>query len=183
MKRPLTEREADEHARDPTGPAAGERPSKSQRKREMSALQDLGESLVRLGADQLARIDLPDGLREAIVEARGISAHEGRRRQLQYVGRLMRGIDPDPIRRALAAISGNSREAIELMHRCERWRDRLIDDDAALTDLLQTHPGIDTQPLRATIRAARRERAAGAAPRHARELYRWLHQTLSTDNP
>ncbi len=183
MKHPPPEREADQRAHDLTSLAPDERPSKSQRKREMSALQDLGEELVRLGADQLDRIDLPDGLREAIVEARRTRSHEGRRRQLQYVGRLMRGVDAEAIRRALAAVTGDSREAIELMHRCERWRDRLIDDDAALTDLLQSHPGIDAQPLRATIRAARRERATGAAPRFARELYRWLHQTLSTGNP
>lgn len=158
--------------------ASTERPSKTQRKKEMAALQDLGVALVRLSTDQLARIDLPERLREAIGAARRVTAHEGRRRQLQYVGKLMRGVDPEPIRRALVAISGDSREAVELMHRCERWRDRLLDDDGALTELLSTHPEIDAQSLRATIRAARRERVAGAAPKHARELYRWLHATL-----
>jgi ribosome-associated protein len=167
---------------DPAADAAApaERPSKSQRKREMAALQDLGVALVRLSAEQLARIDLPENLRDAIAAARRITVHEGRRRQLQYVGRLMRGVDPEPIARALAAATGDSRATVELMHRCERWRDRLIDDDAALTELLRDHPGIDTQPLRATIRAARRERAAGGAPKHARELYRRLHATLRT---
>jgi ribosome-associated protein len=158
-----------------------ERPSKTQRKREMAALQDLGVALVRLHASQLARIDLPDNLRDAVVEARRITDHEGRRRQLQYVGRLMRTVDPAPIEHALAAIQGDSGITVELMHRCERWRDRLIDDDAALTELLNERPDIDAQPLRAAIRAARRERASGAAPKHARELYRWLHRTLSLD--
>jgi ribosome-associated protein len=155
-----------------------ERPSKSQRKREMTALQVLGVALVNLGPDQLKRIDLPDDLREAIVAARRISAHEGRRRQIQYVGRLMRGVDPEPIQRALADLTGGSRESIELMHRCERWRDRLIDDDAALTELLAAHPGIDVQPMRALIRAARRERTTNSPPKSARELYRWIHEAL-----
>ncbi len=169
---------------DPAADASApeERPSKSQRKREMAALQDLGVELVHLNPAQLARIDLPEALQEAIVEARRITDHEGRRRQLQYVGRLMRGVDAEPIARALAHVSGESRATVERMHRCERWRDRLLDDDAALTELLASHPGIDAQPLRATIRAARRERATGAAPKHARELYRLLQQTLNAES-
>ncbi len=159
-----------------------ERPSKTQRKREMTALQDLGVALVGLNADQLARVDLPEKLREAIAAARRITDHEGRRRQLQYVGRLMRGVEAEPIEQALAAVTGDSRAAVELMHRCERWRDRLLEDDAALTELLSTYPDIDAQPLRATIRAARRELATGSAPRHARDLYRWLHATLRVSN-
>lgn len=163
--------------------AQDERPSKTQRKREMTALQDLGVALVRLNADQLDRIDLPEKLRDAITAARGITDHEGRRRQLQYVGRLMRGVDPAPLERALAAVTGDSRAAVDLMHRCERWRDRLLEDDAALTELLTSYPDVDAQPLRATIRAARRELKAGSAPRHARDLYRWLHATLRVSNP
>lgn len=159
-------------------PIEDERPSKTQRKKEMTALQDLGAALARLAADRLARIDLPERLREAIIETRRITDHEGRRRQLQYVGKLMRGVDAEPIRRALDELTHGSRAAIERMHRCERWRDRLIDDDAALTELLADHPGLDAQPLRAAIRAARRERAEGSAPKHARELYRWLHDHL-----
>jgi ribosome-associated protein len=155
-----------------------DRPSKSQLKRDMIALQKLGVALVELGPDQLKRIELSEDLREAIVTARRITAHEGRRRQLQYVGRLMRGVDPEPIRRALEDLTGGSRKTVELMHRCERWRDRLIDDDAALTEWLAAHPGADAQPLRALIRAARRERGSDAPPKHARELYRWLHEAL-----
>jgi ribosome-associated protein len=154
------------------------RPSKTRRKQEMTALQQLGEELLQLNEAQLARIDLPETLRDALHEARRITAHEGRRRQLQYIGRLMRQVDPAPLRRALGEVTGQSRLAVALMHRCERLRDRLLDDDRALTDFLAEHPQVDAQPLRALIRAARRERAAGAAPRHARELYRWLHETL-----
>jgi ribosome-associated protein len=166
-----------ETARDDDG-----RPSKSQRKREMDALQALGVQLLRLNAGQLARLDLPDALRDALAEANRITSHEGRRRQLQYIGRLMRTIDPTPLRQALADATGASRAAVALMHRCERLRDRLLADDAALTEFIAAHPHVDAQQLRATIRAARRERAQGQPPRHARELYRWLHETLGTDH-
>jgi ribosome-associated protein len=157
-----------------------DRPSKSQLKRDMIALQKLGVQLVELGPDQLKRIDLPEDLRAAVVEARRITAHEGRRRQLQYIGKLMRTVDPEPIRASIEDLDGVSRRTVELMHRCERWRDRLIDDDAALTEWLAAYPqsDIDVQPLRALIRAARRERTNNAPPKHARELYRWLNDVL-----
>jgi ribosome-associated protein len=157
------------------------RPSKTQRKQEMAALQQLGEELLRLTPGQLARIELPDNLRDALHEAHRITAHEGRRRQIQYIGRLMRQVDPEPIRQALGDATGESRAAVALMHRCERLRDRLLDDDAALTEFLAQHPGADGQHLRATIRASRREHLAGAPPKHARELYRWLHDTLQRE--
>jgi len=154
------------------------RPSKTQRKQAMTALQHLGEELLLLNAAQLERVDLPDALRQALLEAGRINAHEGRRRQLQYIGRLMRQVDPEPVRRALADVTGESRAAVALLHRCERWRDRLLEDDGALTAFLAEHPHANAQQLRATIRAARRERAAGTTPRHARELYRSLHEIV-----
>lgn len=159
------------------------RPSKTRRKQEMTALQQLGEELLRLNSAQIARIDLPEALREALRDARRVTAHEGRRRQIQYIGRLMRQVDPEPIRRALDDATGASRTAVALMHRCERLRDRLLEDDAALTDFLAQHPRVDAQHLRAVIRAARRELTAGSAPKHARELYRWLHLTLQQGDP
>lgn len=166
--------------------SGAERPSKTQRKREMTALQTLGARLVALNADQLGRLDLPERLREAVRDAQRITAHEGRRRQLQFIGKLMRQVDPAPIERALDELGGKvvqlRRAQVALMHRCERWRDRLLDDDAALTELLAEQPGTDIQVLRAMIRAARRERAANAAPRHARELYRWLHDHFAAGN-
>ena len=76
------------------------------------------------------------------------------------------------------SVTGESRAAVALMHQAERWRDRLLEDDAALTEFVAAHPAADVQWLRAAIRAARREIAAGQAPRHARELYRWLHEQL-----
>jgi ribosome-associated protein len=157
----------------PAEPAA-ERPSKSQRKRDMTALQALGESLLRLSAAELARIDLPEPLREAVAETARISSHEGRRRQLQYIGKLMRQVDPEPLRAAIDDATGESKQAVALMHRCERMRDALLADDAALDAVLADLPRADVQQLRAMIRAARREHKDGRPPRHSRQLYRWL---------
>jgi ribosome-associated protein len=156
-----------------------ERPSKSQRKREMTALQALGESLLGLPPAALARIDLPEPLREALAEVARMGSHEARRRQLQYIGRLMRQIDPGPLRSAIDDATGESKQSVALMHRCERMRDALLADDAALAALLAELPGVDTQHVRATIRAARREQREGRPPKHARELYRWLHEQFT----
>jgi ribosome-associated protein len=156
-----------------------ERPSRTQRKKEVQALQELGEQLVRLSREQLARIDLPDELREAIEFAHRVTSHEGRRRHLGYIGKLMRRVDAEAIRAALGLATGESRAAVALMHLAERWRDRLLADDDSLTAFLSDHPDADVQWLRATIRAARREQHEGAAPKHARILYRWLHEQLA----
>jgi ribosome-associated protein len=153
-------------------------PSKSQRKRDMHALQALGGELVRLRRDQLQRLDLPDDLREAIEFAHRVTSHEGRRRHMQYLGKLMRQVDADAVRAGIDQVTGDSRAAVALMHLAERWRDRLIADDAALTEFVAACPGADVQWLRAAIRAARREVANQQAPRHTRELYRWLHEQL-----
>lgn len=155
-------------------------PSKTQRKKDMAALQALGVRLTRLNAAQLNQVELPERLREAIDAARRITAHEARRRQMQYIGKLMRGVEAAPIEQALERLGGESQAAVSLMHRCEQWRDRLLDDDGALTLLLDESPVDDVQPLRSMIRAARRERDGGQPPRHARELYRWLHQHLQS---
>ena len=160
----------------PAGEAASERPSKSQRKRDMTALQDLGESLLRLTNAELARIDLPEELRQAITGSARITSHEARRRHLQYIGKLMRQVDPQPLRAAIDDATGESKQAVALMHRCERLRDALLADDGALGAVLAELPGADVQQLRSTIRAARREHAEGRPPRHARQLYRWLHE-------
>ena len=167
-------------------PDAGDadgRPSKTQRKKQMTALQALGARLTRLNPAQLRQLPLPDDLREAVAAAQSITAHEAHRRQLQYIGKLMRQVEAEAIERALDDLTGDSRAAVALMHHCERWRERLLDDDTALTDLLREHPSTDVQALRAMIRAARRERDAAQPPRHARELYRWLHDALGAAEP
>jgi ribosome-associated protein len=163
-------------------PTFDERPSKTQRKQEMSALQSLGAELVKLTPEQRARIDLPEALRAAIEFFDRIGSFEARRRQMQYIGKLMRSVDADAIRAAIGRANGDSKEAVALMHRCERWRDRLLDDDTALTDFLEAHPQADPQRLRSTIRAARRERAAQRPPKQLRVLYRSLHEILSLES-
>lgn len=163
----------------PVDSPPSERPSKSQRKREMTALQALGESLLHLSPAELARIDLPEPLREAIAEMRRIGSHEARRRQLQFIGKLMRQVDPEPLRAAIDDATGESAGAVALMHRCERMRDALLADDSALAKVVADVSHADVQQLRALIRAARREHSDGRPPRHARQLYRWLHEHYS----
>lgn len=159
-------------------PSADDRPSKSHLKREMHARQALGKKLVDLNNAQLARMDLSEGLLAAIRETQRISGHEARRRQLQYVGKLMRDVDFAALQAAYDDLMGATRESVALMHRCEGLRDRLLDDDEALAAFITEHPGIDIQWLRAKVRAARQERAAGRPPRQVRELYKWLYAEL-----
>src|SRR3954469_12441207 len=142
-----------------------ELPSKTRRKAQMHALQKLGAELVELSKARLATMDLPENLVEAIRDAQRITAHEGRRRQMQYIGRLMRDIDPAPIQERLDAWRGQSKAEIARQHGMERLRDKLVADDAALTEFAQAHPGIDIQALRNLIRNARKEAAAGRPPK------------------
>jgi ribosome-associated protein len=148
--------------------------SKTKKKREMHELQALGAALVELTEAQLRGLELDEDLRRAVQEARRITSHEARRRQLQYIGRLMRDVDPAPIRARLAAIEGGSAESAARHKRLEQLRERLLGDDAALTDFLAAHPGADAQELRTLIRNARREQKEGRPPRAFRELFRAL---------
>jgi ribosome-associated protein len=153
---------------------ASDRPSKTQRKKEMLELQALGAALVELPESQVEAMELPEGLRAAVLEAQRITAHEGRRRQLQYVGRLMRDVDPAPIRAQLDALTGHSAQETARHRRLESLREKLLADDGALTDFVAAHAGADLQALRTLIRNARREQKEGRAPRAFRELFRLL---------
>jgi len=155
-----------------------EKPSKTQRKREMHELQTLGTRLVELNSEQLAAIGLPERLRDAIEFARRTTKHEARRRQMQYIGRLMRSVDPGPIREKLKIWDGVSAQHTAEQHKVERWRDRLIEDDSSVDELVRAHPAIDARHLRALARKARDERASGAAPRAYRELFRALREIV-----
>lgn len=163
------------------------RPSKSQVKRDMTALQELGEILVEQPAERVERLDLPDTLRDAIAEARRIRDHEGRRRQLQYVGRLMRDVDAAPIRAAIDAWAGTSRAEAAALHALERWRDRLLEDDAALTEFAAAHTAAlnpeTLQQLRNAVRMARKEKAESRPPKHFRELFRLIRDAVAADAP
>lgn len=156
------------------------RPSKSQRKRDMTALQELGERLVELSPEQLDSLPLEEFLRDAVDEARRITAHEGRRRQMQYVGRLMREVDPEPIRRALALFDGRSREHAMLEKLIERWRVRLMAEDGAIAALEADYPDRDWTTLRGLVAEARAEVARGRTPRRHREIFRELRRRIAT---
>jgi ribosome-associated protein len=152
--------------------------SKTQRKREMHARQQLGEELVRLTEPQLDQLELPEKLKDAVLLAQRIHKFGALRRQLQYVGRLMRDIDSAAIAAQLEGWKGTSREAVARLHVLERWRDQLIASDAAMEDLAAACPGCDVQRLRALVRNARREQAQGAAAASARELFQALRAAI-----
>lgn len=152
--------------------------SKTRLKREMHARQELGEELVGLTETQLAQLELPEKLLDAVLLAKRINKFGALRRQLQYIGRLMRNIDSAAIAAQLEAWKGKSREATVRLHVLERWRDQLIADDTAMADLAAAYPGCDIQHLRALVRNARREQALGAAPESARELFQALKAAI-----
>lgn len=155
-----------------------DRPSKTQLKQRMHELQALGARLVELSPEQLDSMNLPEFLRDALQETQRTSGRESRRRQLQYVGRLMREVDPEPIREKLAVWDGQSRGHTARVHLAERWRERLLEDEAALAELTALRPGLDIQRLRNLIRNARAERDAGKPPKSFRELFRALMEQL-----
>jgi len=161
-----------------------DRPSKSQRKRDMHALQALGVALVELPKDVLKRMPMPESLAEAVLEARRITDHEGRRRQIQYVGRVMRALNDGEtaaLRAALDAHRGVNRAATARLHWIEQTREHLLADDAALTAFLRAHPDASAQEARTLIRNARRETQQHKPPRYFRELFQWL-KTVSEKN-
>lgn len=155
-------------------------PSKTRRKHEMHALQDLGEALIALDPQRIAALDLPERLVDAIAQARSIRAHEGRRRQIQFIGKLMRTVDPEPIRAAIDLWTSGSDSERELFARLERWRERVLADDTGLDALLEEHPAADRVALAALIREARTERGRGGPPHRYRELFRVLKTVLTT---
>jgi ribosome-associated protein len=149
-------------------------PSKTKKKQEMHELQALGASLVALSDAHLQRMTLPDELARAVREARRLTSHEAKRRQVQFIGRLMRALDPEPIRAQLAAVEGGSAAQRARHQRLEHWRVRLMEDDGALTEFARQCAGADLQQLRALLRNARKEQAEGRPPRAYRELFRVL---------
>ena len=153
--------------------------SKTKRKKEMLELQALGEELVKLPESQLQSLGLEPDLRDAILAAKRVASREAKRRQMQYIGRLMREVEAEPIRAQLAAIAGSSAQAAAHQRRLEAWRERLIADDEALTAFAAAHPGADLQALRSLIRNTRKEQSEGKPPRAYRELFRVIKQCSS----
>ena len=155
--------------------------SKSQRKRDMTALQDIGAELESLPKDSLARVPMPEALADAIHAARKITSHEGKRRQMQFVGKVMRGLDDDEIatiRAALEGFKGTSKAETARMHLIERWRELLLADDDALTKFLGEHPSVDVQSVRNIIRNARKEKELAKPPKYFRELFQAIKSAL-----
>lgn len=168
MQRPRTE--IDENGYD--------RPSKSHVKREMHALLDLGKRLIELSPERLKQLNLSDELREAIRLAQKTTAREGKRRQIHYVGKLMRQVEPEPIIAQLDEWANGSREQTRSMHKIEALRDLLIRDDEALTQFTDEFPGGDVQQLRALIRAARKEAQSNLALQEGQEPQRKHYRAL-----
>lgn len=159
-----------------------QRPSKSARKRAAHAVQDLGEELIRLRDAQLDALQLPEPLVDAIREARRINSRAGLARQRQFIGKLMRDIDPGPIRALLEARSALAAQETERFKRVENWRERLIvEGAAALNELKRWRPELELAEWQARVAAARQERAhSGATGPAARELFRALRALFAT---
>lgn len=165
-------------------PPLDERPSKTRLKQAMHDLQALGEDLVRLPESRFERLALPETLANAVQEYKRTRSHEGRRRQMQYIGKLMRQIDPEPVREAVAEMKlGRAMDSLAL-HQAEQWRTELLAGDEALTRWMAGHPDSDVQQLRSLIRVARRDAAAAPEQRSGRayrELFQYLKGHLAVD--
>ena len=148
--------------------------SKTRRKAEMNALQELGEALLSVGPARRAELDLPERLTEALDAAQRITQREARRRQLQFIGRLMRDVEAEPIRAQLARWADAPNAEKARLHTLERWRERLLADAAALDRLCAERPAADRERLAALIVAVHGERNRAQPPRAYRELFRAL---------
>jgi ribosome-associated protein len=162
-----------------------ERPSKSELKRQSDALQKMGETLVESPRDRVKRVPMPEDVLEAILACQQITNHEGRRRQMQFVGKKMRTLDEAEvaeIQKAIDSWKGASKSETAAMHALERRRDKLLTDDKALTVLLEENPELDVQQLRTLIRNARKEQAENKPPKAYREIFQILKQVEAKKN-
>lgn len=161
----------------------GDEPTRTDLKKESAELQKLGEDLLNLATDPMAKLALPDRLVEAVAEAKRITNFEGKRRQMQFIGKLMRQLTPEQheaIRAALHAQHTPSRQETALLHHAEKWRDQFIANDDAVGQWLNLHPATDSQQLRSLVRQARKDakpEKPGEAPRHGR-AYREIFQLV-----
>lgn len=155
--------------------------SRTRLKKEATALQKMGERLVRLSDDQLNRMELPQALLEAIRTVRTITSRGARRRQMQYIGTLMRKVDAEPIEQALLEIEQGDYRQARTFQRIEAWRDRLVGgDDDLIDEIVDALPEASRQRLGQLVRSARKEKEKNAPPKSARNLFRYL-KALSTD--
>lgn len=153
--------------------------SKSELKREMTALQKLGEELVNLPAAKLEKIPMDELLEEAVMLARRLKNREGKRRQLQYIGKIMRNIDSEAIKKKIESFHHQSQSFRQIHHKLEQWRDRLIDEgDTAISDLLNTYPELDRQHLRQLVRQAKKEASQNKPPAASRKIFKYLREAI-----
>jgi ribosome-associated protein len=159
-------------------------PSKSQRKRDAVALQALGESLLTLNQSELNQLDIPESLRDALEQALKIDSHEAKRRQHQFIGKLMRTIDPEPIKCLVEQVEQRKGTEKQQLHTLEHWRERLISEvngqkNGALTALLTEHPAIDAQQIRQLLRNHLKETQHNKPAKSFRLIYQLLAQVIT----
>ncbi len=150
------------------------RRSKTRAKEEVEALQALSKRLVDVGNDRLKKLDIPESLRDAVLEAKKISSHGALRRQMQFIGKLMRDVDTDPIQEMLDELDGISNKANARFHALEKLRDRLIEDESVITSLKNDYPELDVSALRTLRRNALKEQAEQKPPKAYRAIFQLL---------
>jgi ribosome-associated protein len=152
--------------------------SKTRRKRQMTELQVAGAALVKLSKEQLERLDIPEPLREAVLECKRFTKHEAIRRQMQFIGRIMREYDAGPIVAQLAAIEAPSKRQTALLHLAERWRGEMMSDPEAVARFAAEFPGADRERLRDLVSRARKEKEGDRPPKNFRELFHVVNAFL-----
>lgn len=156
--------------------------SKTAKKKEMNELQDLGMALTKLSDQTIKKIGLPEDLLQAIKDYKKITSNGATKRQAQYIGRLMRDIDPEPIRDFLAKLSGDNQAHNAFLQRVEQMRTRLLENDDALTKFMGDYPHADASMLRTLIRNTRKEQEQNKPPKNFRALYQEI-KTVMQHNP
>tara|TARA_R110001592_G_scaffold363352_2_gene684857 strand:- start:132074 stop:132589 length:516 start_codon:yes stop_codon:yes gene_type:complete len=152
--------------------------SKSALKREMTELQKIGEELVNLPSAKLAKIPMPELLEDAVRLARRLKNREGKRRQMQYIGKIMRTVDSTAIQQQLESFHHQSQSFRQELHRLEQWRDRLVEEgDLAISELLLKSPELDRQHLRQLIRQANKEASQNKPPAASRKIFQYLRES------
>ena len=156
--------------------------SKTKLKAEADVAQSIGKKLVDLSKDRLIKLALPEALFDAVLEAKRLTANGAIRRQMQYLGRLMRDIDSAPIVEQLQAWEGKNTQENARFHGMERWRDRMIENADAVSEFLVAYPHSDSQQLRALIRNVQKETAANKPPKSSRELFKLIREITETEH-
>ncbi len=150
--------------------------SKTQIKREVEALQEVGKKLLQQKPEVIAKLPLSDSLRAAINESKRINQNEAKRRHLQYIGKLMRDVDVEQIQELIDRQEAGTKAYIQHFHALETWRDRLLADDGEISSFLEAYPKADRQHLRQLIRNAKREEKQNKPPASARKLFKYIRE-------